>query len=36
MNSDGVMEDKTRAEPDVTDQQAVTWYKNMLTGKRTI
>ncbi len=32
MNSDGVMEDKTRAPPNVTNEQVLTWYKNMLTG----
>lgn len=32
MNSEGVMEDQTREPPDVTDEQALTWYKNMLTG----
>ncbi|MCJ1299238.1 hypothetical protein MMC08_002030 [Hypocenomyce scalaris] len=31
MNSAGIMEDKTRAEPDVTNEQILTWYKNMLT-----
>ena len=36
MNSYGVMEDKTRAEPDVTNEQVLTWYKNMLTGKQTL
>ena len=33
MNLDGVLEDKTRAQPKVTGEQALTWYKNMLTGK---
>ncbi|TVY92877.1 2-oxoisovalerate dehydrogenase subunit alpha, mitochondrial [Lachnellula willkommii] len=31
MNSDGVMEDKTRARPNVTNEQVLTWYKNMMT-----
>ena len=29
------MEDTTRAEPDVTGEQVLTWYRNMLTGKQT-
>ena len=33
MNSEGVMEDQSREPPDVTDDQALTWYKNMLTGR---
>jgi 2-oxoisovalerate dehydrogenase E1 component alpha subunit len=33
MNADGVMEDKTRARPDVTNEQVLTWYRNMLVGK---
>jgi hypothetical protein len=33
MNSDGVLEDETRARPNVSNEQALTWYKNMLTGK---
>jgi 2-oxoisovalerate dehydrogenase E1 component subunit alpha len=32
MNLDGIMEDKTRARPDVSNEQALTWYRNMLTG----
>ena len=35
MNADGVMEDKTRARPDVTNEQVLTWYRNMLVGKAT-
>jgi hypothetical protein len=32
MDSEGVILDKDREVPDVTNEQAVTWYKNMLTG----
>lgn len=32
IDSDGVLADKTRGEPEVTDEEALTWYKNMLTG----
>ena len=32
MNSDGVLEDKSREQPDVTDEEVLTWYRNMLTG----
>lgn len=32
MSDDGSLEDPTREEPDVTDEQILTWYKNMLTG----
>lgn len=32
MSDDGGLEDPTRAEPDVTDEQILTWYKNMITG----
>jgi 2-oxoisovalerate dehydrogenase E1 component alpha subunit len=32
MSDDGTMEDPNREEPDVTDEQVLTWYKNMLTG----
>ena len=32
MNLDGTLQDQNRAAPDVTDEQALTWYKNMLTG----
>ncbi|CZR70027.1 probable 2-oxoisovalerate dehydrogenase alpha subunit, mitochondrial precursor [Phialocephala subalpina] len=31
MNADGYMEDKTRPRPAVTTEQALTWYRNMLT-----
>ncbi|KAH8791372.1 2-oxoisovalerate dehydrogenase alpha subunit [Hyaloscypha sp. PMI_1271] len=31
MGSDGIILDKDREVPDVTNEQAVTWYKNMLT-----
>jgi hypothetical protein len=27
------LEDQNRDEPDVTDEQVLTWYKNMLTGQ---
>lgn len=33
MDSDGVLVDKSRGPPSVTDEQALTWYKNMLTGE---
>jgi 2-oxoisovalerate dehydrogenase E1 component alpha subunit len=32
MSDDGALEDPNRDEPDVTDEQVLTWYKNMLTG----
>lgn len=32
MNSDGEMVDKTRAPPNVSDEEVLTWYKNMLQG----
>lgn len=32
MTYDGILADQGRAEPDVTDEQALIWYKNMLTG----
>lgn len=31
MSDDGSLEDPNRAEPDVTNEQVLTWYKNMLT-----
>ncbi|KAK2744331.1 hypothetical protein FQN55_006845 [Onygenales sp. PD_40] len=31
MDSDGVIVDKSRGPPDVTDNEVITWYKNMLT-----
>ncbi|KAL2012378.1 hypothetical protein VTN00DRAFT_5096 [Thermoascus crustaceus] len=31
MDSDGVIVDKSRGPPDVSDEEMVTWYKNMLT-----
>ncbi|KAJ5902799.1 hypothetical protein N7495_003327, partial [Penicillium taxi] len=31
MNSDGQLVDKTRAPPDISDEEVLTWYKNMLT-----
>ncbi|OAL49770.1 hypothetical protein IQ07DRAFT_511161 [Pyrenochaeta sp. DS3sAY3a] len=31
LDSNGQMEDPDRAEPEVTNEQALTWYKNMLT-----
>ncbi|PGH08174.1 2-oxoisovalerate dehydrogenase E1 component, alpha subunit [Blastomyces parvus] len=31
MDSDGVIVDKTRGAPDVTAEEVITWYKNMLT-----
>jgi hypothetical protein len=32
MNSDGEMVDKTRAPPNVSVEEVLTWYKNMLQG----
>jgi len=32
MDSDGHQVDKTRPPPDVTNEEALTWYKNMLSG----
>jgi 2-oxoisovalerate dehydrogenase E1 component alpha subunit len=32
MDSDGELVDKTRPAPDVTDEEVLTWYKNMLSG----
>lgn len=32
MSDDGALEDQSRNEPDVTDKQVLTWYRNMLTG----
>ena len=32
MDSDGVIVDKARALPDVSDEEVLLWYKNMLTG----
>jgi 2-oxoisovalerate dehydrogenase E1 component alpha subunit len=32
MSDDGSLEDPNRAEPDVANEQVLTWYKNMLTG----
>lgn len=32
MNLDGTLKDRTRASPNVSDEQALTWYRNMLTG----
>ncbi|KAL1955693.1 hypothetical protein VTO42DRAFT_8165 [Malbranchea cinnamomea] len=31
MDSDGVVVDKSRAPPDVSDEEVLTWYKNMVT-----
>ena len=33
MNMDGDVEDKSRTPPDVTHEQVLGWYKNMLTGR---
>lgn len=33
INSDGELVDKTRPAPDVTDEEVLTWYKNMLSGQ---
>lgn len=35
MDADGNMEDGTRTRPDVSNEQALLWYKNMLTGRLT-
>lgn len=32
LDSDGELVDKTRPAPDVTDEEVLTWYKNMLSG----
>lgn len=32
INSDGEMVDKTRGPPNVSDEEVLTWYKNMLQG----
>jgi 2-oxoisovalerate dehydrogenase E1 component alpha subunit len=32
MNSDGEIIDKTRGPPNVSDEEVLTWYKNMLQG----
>lgn len=32
MDSDGALVDSSRKEPNVTDEQALEWYKNMLSG----
>lgn len=32
MDSDGYQVDKTRLAPDVTNEEVLTWYKNMLSG----
>ena len=32
MDSDGVIVDKDREPPNVSDEEVLTWYKNMLTG----
>lgn len=32
MDSDGVIVDKDRGPPDVSDEEVLTWYRNMLTG----
>ncbi|PTU24046.1 hypothetical protein P175DRAFT_017814 [Aspergillus ochraceoroseus IBT 24754] len=33
MDSDGVLVDKSRKPPNVSNEQVLTWYKNMLTGR---
>jgi hypothetical protein len=33
MDSNGELVDGTRRPPDVTDEEVLTWYKNMLTGE---
>lgn len=32
MDSDGELVDKTRGAPSVSDEEVLTWYKNMLMG----
>lgn len=32
IDSDGELVDKTRGPPDVSDEEVLTWYKNMTTG----
>lgn len=33
MDSDGSVKDPSRGSPNVTDEQVLEWYKNMLTGR---
>jgi 2-oxoisovalerate dehydrogenase E1 component alpha subunit len=33
LDSNGQLKDSNRAEPDVTEEQVLTWYQNMLTGE---
>lgn len=33
MDANGELVDGTRGPPDVTDEEVLTWYKNMLTGE---
>ena len=33
MDSEGMIVDKSRGPPDVKDEEVITWYKNMLSGK---
>lgn len=32
MDSDGIIVDESRAPTDVSDEEVISWYKNMLTG----
>lgn len=34
MNLEGFVEDPKREAPDVTNEEALVWYKNMMTGKQ--
>lgn len=34
IDSDGVPVDKSRGKPKVSNEEVLTWYKNMLTGMR--
>ena len=36
MDSNGELVDKSRDPPDVSDEEVLTWYKNMLTGKSSL
>jgi 2-oxoisovalerate dehydrogenase E1 component alpha subunit len=33
MDSDGVIVDKTRKATEISNEEVITWYKNMLTGQ---
>jgi 2-oxoisovalerate dehydrogenase E1 component alpha subunit len=33
MNADSIVEDESKVSSDLTNEQILTWYKNMLTGE---